>query len=254
MDYLMYAMLQTARDDDARDLLVRLGNIEKTDTENFKVAYAYAASPARYALERRKWHEASQLQLLREDFAWKDFGWAQSIHHFARGIGAARSGQPAKARQEVATIRKLQGELPATALPYWREEAQVHIDAVMSWILLAEGTREEALNRASAAADREDSVDKNPVTPGEIVPARELYADMLFETKNYAKSLEQYKVVLTGSPNRLNALLGAAAAAAQLNDAKLAEQFHGIAREQTRSGNRHRAGLGEAWKSSRQGT
>jgi hypothetical protein len=76
MDYLMYAMLQTARDDEARALLGTLGDIKMTDTENFKVAYAYAASPARYVLERRDWNAASDLQLLRKDFAWDEFGWA----------------------------------------------------------------------------------------------------------------------------------------------------------------------------------
>ena len=251
MDYLMYAMLQTARDDEAQELLVRLGNIKKTDTENFKVAYSYAASPARYALERRQWDEASKLQFIREDFAWDEFGWAQSMHYFARGIGAARNGQPEQARQELAAIEKLQEALPATTLLYWREEVQVHIDTVTSWILLAEGKKSDALRWAAAAADREDAVDKNPVTPGEVLPARELYADMLFETKEYARSLQQYRIVLTTSPNRLNALLGAASAAQHLDDLDLPEHYFAIAREQTRSGNKQRAGLRQAWQASR---
>jgi tetratricopeptide (TPR) repeat protein len=250
MDYLMYAMLQTARDDEAQELLIRLGNIKKTDTENFKVAYTYAASPARYALERRKWDEASELQFVRKDFDWNEFGWAQSIHYFARGIGAARSGQSEKARQELTVIKDLQQALPPTTLPYWREEVQVQADAVMSWILLSEGKKEEALDLASAAADREDAVDKHPVTPGEVLPARELYADMLFEMGEYANSLTEYRIVLKGSPNRLNALLGAAAAATRLKDLKLAEHFYEVVREYTQSGNRMRSGLAPAWKPS----
>jgi tetratricopeptide (TPR) repeat protein len=178
--------------------------------DEYMASATYAAAPARYALERRRWDEASELQLVREDFAWGKFGWAQSIHYFARGIGAARSGHPGKARQELATIKKLYEELPGTTLPYWREDVQVHIDAVASWILFAEGHEDEALQRALAAADREDAVDKHPVTPGEVLPARELYADMLMEAGMYAKSLERYRIVLSGSPNRLNALLGAA--------------------------------------------
>ena len=166
MDYLMYAMMQTARDDEARDLLDRLAAIKRTDTENFKVAYTYAASPARFALERRAWSEAAELQLIRRDFAWHDFGWAESIHHFARGIGAARAGLIEQARQELYIIRELQAALPAETLPYWREEVQVHVDAVSSWILLAEGAVDDALGRAAYAADREDAVDKHPVTPG----------------------------------------------------------------------------------------
>ena len=248
MDYLMYAMLQTARDDEANELLNRLRKIGKTDTENFKVAYTYAASPARYTLERRRWKEASELTLERADFPWQEFGWARAIHHFARGIGAARSGQVEKARQELAMIEELQKELPETTLSYWREEVQVQIDAVTSWILLSDGRADEALRLAAEAADREDAVDKHPVTPGEVLPARELYADMLFEVGNYAESLQQYRIVLTGSPDRLNGLLGAARAAARTDDVQLAERYYEVVREQTQSGNRQRMGLGEAWE------
>jgi len=243
MDYLMYALLQTARDDDAKALLKRLSGIGKTDTENFKVAYTYAAVPARYALERREWKEASELPLLREDFAWEDFGWARSIHHFARGIGAARSGQLEKARQELAAIRKLNRELPPTTLTYWREQVRVHADMVEAWIAWRQRDEARALRLASAAADREDAVDKHPVTPGEVLPARELYADLLLEVGRYEESLEQYRRVLRNSPNRLNALLGAATAATGVGDTALSDRYRVAARDQTRSGNKQRIGL-----------
>ena len=250
IDYLMYALLQTARDEEARDMLTQLANIKQTNTENFKVAYSYAASPARYALERREWKEASEIELIRNDFPWEDFGWALSIHHFARGIGAARSSQVNKARQELEIIKQLQQALSQTVLPYWREEVQVQSDALMSWILLAEGKASQALELASRAADREDAVDKHPVTPGEVLPARELYADMLLETGQYRPSLEQYRDVLTRSPNRLNALLGAAAAATQLEEKELATQYYATIRDQTRLGHRNRKGVDLAWDAS----
>jgi hypothetical protein len=241
MDYLMYALLQTARDAEAKELLATLDGIDKTDTENFKVAYTYTASPARYALERRQWREASQLELIREDFPWADFGWAQSIHYFARGIGAARAGDVDAAGRELAAIERLQADLPATTLPYWKEQVQVHIDAVGAWIAYAEGRTEEALSLALRAADLEDAVDKHPVTPGEVLPARELYADMLFEAGRFDESRTQYEIVLTRAPNRLNALLGAANAAAQSGDTDAAQRYRAIVRDQTSSGNR--AGL-----------
>jgi tetratricopeptide (TPR) repeat protein len=238
MDYLMYALLQTARDAEEKDLLATLGGIDKTDTENFKVAYTYAASPARYALERRQWDEASELQLIRNDFPWADFGWAQSIHYFARGIGAARGGDVDAARRDLATIERLQAALPATTLPYWKEQVQVHIDTVKAWIAFAEGRTEGALALALRAADLEDAVEKHPVTPGEVLPARELFADMLFEAGRFDEAQTQYEIVLTRAPNRLNALLGAASAAAERGDAAVAEQYGMIVREQTGSGNR----------------
>ncbi len=238
MDYLMYALLQTARDAEAAALLATLGDIDKTDTENFKVAYTYAASPARYALERRQWREAAELELIRKDFPWDEFGWAQSIHYFARGIGAARAGDADAAREELATIERLQASLPDSTLPYWKEQVEVHIEAVGAWVAFAEGRTEEALALAARAADLEDAVDKHPVTPGEVLPARELYADMLFEAERYEKSLAQYDVVLTRAPNRLNALLGAANAAERVGEVEVAEQYRAIARDQTRAGNR----------------
>jgi hypothetical protein len=246
MDYLMYALLQTARDGEAKALLERIETMGAAHPESFKVAYTLAAAPARYALERRRWQEASELPLLRaDDFPWRSFGWALSIHHFARGLGAARAGELDRARLELAAIEALDGELPATTPPYWREEVEVHAGAVRAWILLAEGDEAGALAAASAAADREDGVDKHPVTPGEVLPARELYADLLLETGDFDRALAQYRVVLSHAPNRLNALLGAAAAAAGAGDARLEEEYRATAREQTREGDPPRGGGGE---------
>jgi hypothetical protein len=246
IDYLMYAMLQTSRDDEAKQLLLRLANIKKTDTENFKVAFTYASAPARYALERRMWVEASQLEYVRSDFAWADFAWAQSIHHFARGIGSARSGDPRKARQELEIITNLLAELPKASPVYFLTEVEVQAESVESWILFAEGHLKKALKQASMAADLEDSVDKHPVTPGEVLPARELYADMLFEAGQSQAALEQYQAVLAGSPNRLNALLGSLRATKQLGDIEAVEKIRQVIQKQTHSGNGHRLDLERA--------
>lgn len=189
------------------------------------------------------WNEASELQYVREDFAWDDFPWAQSIHYFARGIGSARNKQLEKARKDLAVIKELLANLPAATPAYFRIQVKVHVESVQSWILLAQGDTEEALSLAAAAADREDAVDKHPVTPGEILPARELYADMLFEVGNDAQALEQYQAVLEVSPNRLNALIGATRAAARLGDTELAERYRVVVVRQTQSANGRRASL-----------
>ena len=236
IDYLMYAMLQTARDDEAAALLERLADIDRTDTENFKVAYTYASSPARYVLERRAWVEAADLELVREDFDWDDFGFALSIHHFARGIGAARSGQIERTREELAKIRDIQAQMPTSTLPYWREQVQVHIDVIEAWILKSEGKLERALVSANAAADLEDSVDKHPVTPGEVLPARELLADMLLEMGEPSKALVEYETVLENSPNRLNALVGAAEAADNAGRPELAASIREAVSSQVQKG------------------
>ncbi len=238
MDYLMYAMLQTGRDGDAAKLLADLTNIGKASEDNFKVAFTYASSPARYALERRQWREASDIALAPENFPWKDFPWARSIVHFARGIGAARGGDLNKAEAELVTLKTLQGELAPTTLPYWREQVAVQIGQVEAWILFARKDIEKALAAASAAADREDAVDKHPVTPGEVLPARELYADMLREAGRNEAALAEYEAVLKRAPNRLNALLGAAAAAKAAGEDALAADYARRATEQTKAGDR----------------
>ncbi|MEE8371322.1 MAG: hypothetical protein V3R73_04175 [Sphingomonadales bacterium] len=248
IDYLMYAMLQTAKDSEAEALLKHLLTIGMTNTEDFAVAFAYASAPARYVLERRQWKEAADLTLGPPHFQWQEFSWVVAIHHFARGIGAARSGQLDKARAEWARLKEIQKALPATTLTYWREEVQVEADAVMSWIVLAEGNAAEALKLARAAAEREDAVDKHAVTPGEVLPARELYADMLLETGDLAGALAQYRLVLENTPGRLNALLGAAKAAAGSGVMAAAAKYYAVVRRQTASGNRRRQGLAEAWK------
>ncbi len=245
IDYLMYAMLQTARDDEARELLSQLAGITKTNTENFKVAYTYAASPARFVLERRQWKEASELELIRENFAWEQFAWAQSIHFFARGIGAVRNGDVDAAHRELLAIKQLQSAQPETDLPYWRAQVQVQMDMITAWITMAEGDIEAALALASSTADSEDAVDKHPVTPGEVLPARELYAEMLFESGRFAESLAQFQIVLQGSPNRLNAMLGAIQAAEKSGNQALATTLTGIVREQTKHGDRDRIGLNQ---------
>ncbi len=239
MDYLLYAMLQTGRDAEALALLDRLVKIRKTNTENFKVAFTYAASRARYALERRAWNEASTIELVRlNDFPWKDFPWAESIHYFARGVGAARDGNISKANESLARIRQLYANLPDNAPLYWRVEVKVQADIVSSWIMLKNDDVERALELALKAAEDEDAVDKHPVTPGEILPARELYADMLLEVMKYPDALQQYQAVLKGSPNRLNALLGAAISAGKSGDSDLANEYKATIRSQTKLGDR----------------
>jgi tetratricopeptide (TPR) repeat protein len=246
IDYLMYAYLQTAMDDEALQLLQSLATIGKTNVDNFKVAYTYAASPARYALERHQWREASELQLFPDSFPWSEFPWARSIHHFARGIGAARSDQLELARAELEIIRELENALASITLAYWREEVFVHDALVSSWIAFADGESSAALILAATAADREDKVDKHPVTPGEVLPARELYADMLFELEKFADALEQYQRVLGNSPNRYNSLLGAARSAAAMGLEDVASEYYEALVEIAGDGGTSRESLTEA--------
>jgi hypothetical protein len=237
IDYLMYALLQCARDKEALSLLQSLQALGPSHPENFKVAFTLASSPARYALERQQWQEAANLILLRSDnFPWQNFAWARSIHHFARGIGAARSGNTVAAKVELDALKTIQSNLSADTLPYWREQVSVQVDALFAWIEYGEGRIEQALQIAQKAADREDAVDKHPVTPGEVIPARELYADMLYSANRYQDALFNYQIELQHSPNKHNALLGAARSAKALNDSETTFRFYKMLKQQIAAG------------------
>lgn len=243
IDYLVYALLQVADDQAAAAQIERLRSLGPAEPQSFKVAYAYAASPARYALERRAWDEAAHLELIDPGFPWSRYEWARSIHHFARGIGAARSGATDLAHRELDALQRIADGLAPETLPYWREQVLVHGDAVASWIAHAEGDDKAALRLARVAAEREDGVDKHPVTPGEVLPARELYADLLLELGRARQAREQYELVLRRAPNRTNALLGATEAADRSNDRAAAVGYYRKALAQTMPHQQQRARL-----------
>lgn len=239
MDYLVYALLQVLRDDEALAVIEEMVEIERTHPENFKVAYTYASAPARYMLERRDWLGASRLPLVREgDFPWADHGWALAIHHFARGLGAARSGDLDLARRELERLEEIFRSLPPTTLAYGREEVLSQMDSVRAWIAHGGGASDEAVRLAEAAANREDAVDKHPVTPGEVLPARELLADLLAELGAWQEASSEYRTVLERYPNRYNALVGAARAAREVGDLEREKALRERIRAQTGSRSR----------------
>lgn len=214
MDYLAYAYLQQARDSEARAVLDELKSIRKTEPENFKCAFSFAAIPARWALERRKWAEAAELKIEPADFPWSRFLQGEAITHFARAIGAARSGDIDHAKREVAKLAQLQKALTAVKDNYdWATQVAIQHKAASAWLARAEGRNQEALQLMRAAADLEDSTDKHPVTPGAVVPAREMLGDLLLELNQPSEALKEHECSLLFSPNRFNGLYGAARAA-----------------------------------------
>jgi tetratricopeptide (TPR) repeat protein len=227
MDYLEYAYLQGARDRDAKQILNELRGIRKTDPENFKCAYAFAAIPARYALERRQWAEASKLELWPVEFPWQRFRWAEAITHFARAIGAARSGSAASARTEVEALAEIHRSLVGAKENYdWATQVEIQRRSAAAWLARAEGRNEEALGLMRSAAELEDSTEKHPVTPGPVLPARELLGDLLLELNRPLDALKEYQASLRNSPNRFNGLYGAAHAAELGKDQKTAREFY----------------------------
>jgi tetratricopeptide (TPR) repeat protein len=217
MDYLAYAYLQGAQDKQARGVLDELNMIPKADPQTFKVAYAYTAIPARYALERRRWDEAAKLTLppgALGPFPWARFRWAEAHIHFARAIGAARSGDAASARQDVEKLAAIKQALIETKGDYdWAKQVEIQHQVASAWLAHAEGHDDDALRLMRTAADLDDATEKHPVTPGAILPAREQLGELLIELKQPSAALQEFEISLRTAPNRFNGLYGAARAA-----------------------------------------
>ena len=230
MDYLAYAYLQSAQDKKALDVLAELSRIQRVDPPNLKVAYSSTAIPARYALERRRWGEAAKLPLhpaALEAFPWERFRWAEAHIHFARAIGAARTGDTSSARMEVERLAEIQTSLPEAKGDYdWAKQVRIEHQAAAAWLAHAEGKRDEALRLMRAAADLDDATDKHPVTPGSIIPARELLGELLLELNQPAAALREFEIALRSAPNRFNGLYGAARAANLVGDQKSARTYY----------------------------
>ena len=219
MDYMTYAYLQLARDDDARKVLAEARTIDA----NLPAAtgpYALAAMPARYAVERGAWREATQLKPVPSKYPY-----TEAMTYFARALGAARSGDPTAAQTDIEKIAAIRDQVKAAKNDYWANEVEVMRLESVSWVSLAQKKNNEALEFMRQAADIEDKSEKNIVTPGRLLPARELLGDMLMDLKRPAEALKEYEASQQREPNRYRGMYGAGQAAAQSGDSDKARQY-----------------------------
>lgn len=226
MDYLAYAYLQTAQDGRAKELNDAVYSLSKVRDHIFQAAYALAAIPARYTLERRQWAEAAALEVPVEAFPWNNFSYAEAIVVFARSIGASRSGNTAAAAKDVDRLTTIQKSLAEAKQDYWATQVEVQRLGAAAWLAHAEGKGEEALKLMRAAADLEDTTEKHPVTPGAVLPARELLGELLIELNEPRQALTELEASLANLPNRFNGLYSAARAAEMSGDRTKAASFY----------------------------
>src|SRR4030095_8014846 len=225
LDYVVYAYLQKGENDSAKIYWDYLKSMDKVQPFNFKVAYAYAAIPARYLLENKMWAEISELKVIPEKYPWEKFPWQEAIIHFAHALGAAHTGKLVAAHEELKILNRLHDTLMSRD-SYQANQVSIQIKTAEAWIRLKEGKHDEALSLMQLAAEMEDKTEKHPVTPGEVLPARELLGDMLLEMNKPEKALEAYKVNLKNRPNRFNSLYGAGLAAEKMGDSKTAKSYY----------------------------
>jgi hypothetical protein len=220
IDYQVYAALQLARDAEAKRAIER-GEAEATRYERNAGAFALAAGGARYAMERGDWKMAAQLAPRASKFPYAD-----AMIHYARAIGAARSGDPDSAQKDVTQLGELRDALAARKDSYWAGQVEIQRIGAQAWVELAQGKRAAALALMLQAADMQDASEKATVTPGYLGPARELLGEMLLELKQPAQALKEFEVSARHDPNRFRGTYGAAIAAAQSGQMAKARAYY----------------------------
>jgi tetratricopeptide (TPR) repeat protein len=225
MDYLEYAYLQTAQDGPAKAVVDELVGFQQSAGANLPTAYAVAAIPVRYALERRDWGAAASLSPPAIGFPLERFPWAEAMISYARALGDARTGNMAGAQTEIAALQSLEDKLKGKDT-YWANQIEVQRLGASGILAHVQGDDAKAVEQVRAAADLEATMDKHPATPSAVLPARELLADLLLELNQPAAALKEYKEMLRTDPNRFRSILGEARAAKQSGDTAAAHDAY----------------------------
>ena len=219
LDYLVYAYLQMGEDQNAVEVWNNLKDLEGPYQVHVASAYTFAAVPARIALEKQEWASASSLEArIPETYPWDRFPAMEAISYYAIALGAAKSGNTQLAVQTISTLAELEKRTAKTS-KYWAKQVEVQRISALAWLKYKQGEKEKALDLMKKAAGLEAATEKHPVTPGEILPSRELLADMLLDIGYYKEALAEYEASLARSANRFNSLYGAGRAA-ELNGDK----------------------------------
>ncbi len=223
MDYAAYASLQGGEEQEAARLTAEAEAIAKNQKEwsGRRGAYGYALTGARYVLERRQWKEAAAMWVPEHASAE-----AKSLVYWARTVGAARSGDATQARKELENLRAAVREIEGDTSGYGWHPGDLEVETARAWLALAEGKTAEAERRLRSAADREDDGELGAIAYPPILPAREMLADLLLEQQRPEHALAEYEAVLKDSPDRFNALAGAARAAELAGQSEAAAKYY----------------------------
>jgi tetratricopeptide (TPR) repeat protein len=219
MDYAVYGYLQEGRDSAARAAVAQVSQV-KPSSRGVVAAYNRTAMAARLPLERGDWAAAANFPPPGDSLA----PIATALARFTRAIGNARSGHPDKGDPEVKALDSLATALEKQGEPYWSRVVRIKHDAAGAWLHFASGDTTGALAIARTAADSEEVTEKHQVTPGELLPARELQGDMLLLTRHYPEARAAYKATLQREPNRARSLFGKARSAELAGDRSAAAE------------------------------
>jgi len=241
LDFLTYAFLQTAKDGDAKEVVDSLPNLKKFASVRLGTETALAAIPARFALERGRWDEAAQLPVRDSQYPT-----AQSITYFARALGAARSGNAAAARAEIAHLDEIEAKLATAMEDYWAGQTRIQKQAAMAWIMYVEGQRDVAIAAMRQAADLDDASEKNVAMENKLVPIRTLLGELYLAAGMSREALAEFEASDKVMPNRFRTIAGAAAAARETGSVEAAKRYYGALTALVAGGDGNRPEISEA--------
>jgi tetratricopeptide (TPR) repeat protein len=220
MDYLTYALLQRGRYAEAGQVVAELRSMNGIHVAEFKVGYAATAMPVRLAIEGSAWDEAASLEPLPQSAPH-----VAALVYWARALGKTRAAHPRSADAEIDRLEACLRDTQSAGNEYWVTQVDALLKEARAWRFASVGEAEAAIVSLRAAADEEDAVEKLPVTPGPVVPAREQLGELLVDLKRPDEALSEFRTALTFAPGRRGALVGAVAAAEHLGDARAAAQL-----------------------------
>ena len=223
LDYLVYAYLQLGDNTKAQLEMDKMKMIKEAfPSDHFASAYALIAVPSRLAVENKNWELATKLELPKTNLDWDKATWPKAILHFSRALGFTNTGDSSSAQKELEILVSLRDRLNDAENSYESGQVTIQIEAIKGWIEYSKGNSDKAIEYMKLASNLENKTSKAAVTPGEIIPADELLADLYLVLNRPEEALKAYELNLKGHPFRFNGIYGAAKAAQQLNDTKLA--------------------------------
>jgi hypothetical protein len=245
LDYMVYSYLQEAEDAKAKEIVDFAATVRKTNPElEFSAAYALAAIPSRYALERNAWSEAATLPVPALPH-WASFPSFEGLIEYSHALGRAHTGDVEGARKAIDRMQQLRDSSTDPRLDYFKRHLDLQIQAASAWVTYSEGKKEEAVNLLRRAADAEDILGKHPVSPGALVPAREQLGDLLLTLNRPKEAQREFEAALKIYPRRFRGLYGAAKAAQQIGEKEKADHYYAKLIEQTAKADGSRSELAQ---------
>ena len=247
LDYLVYAHLQQGDNQSAQYEMDKMSEIKEVfPSYHFAGSYALIAVPCRLAAENKNWELASRIELPNTNMDWDKVYWPKGNLYFTRGLGFANIGDITSAERELGNLITLKEKLDELKNTYESGQVAIQIESVKAWIQYARGNGQKAIEFMTKAANLESKTSKAAVTPGEIIPADELLADMYLLLDKPKLALETYEKNLKSRPYRFNGIYGAAKAAEKLNNVKLANYYFNQLIDLTKGINSSRPEINEA--------